>query len=411
MPIKRIDISKLKTGMSLANPVYAERDRRRVLLLTNNTLITNELQIKRLMNAGIQTVEIDTDRGIDTFHTLLEQKRWEEIAQLAKSTGTTEAIISRHIDTFINSITTTVSKNITSRNVIREDPINALFKDIIYFIEDHIDLLLALVRLKTASEYTFSHAVNTTILSISLANYIKLSYPDIKRLGLGAMLADLGMTSYPSRMIKRPSGLSKKELVEIKKHPLYTLQFLEKIGISDYLIETLIIQHHERYDGTGYPNGLQGDELHTISKLFSITDVYDAMTSTRPHRIGLPPHMVLAEILKMSGTLFDPQLAKIFIKHIGVFPVGSMVELTSGRFALVAGLNKSEPLKPPVIIFSTRKTYFSDTSNDRYSNISISRGNWELVDLASEGAMYGRIRRGLDHRKFHVNPEYYLKHV
>ena len=120
---------------------------------------------------------------------------------------------------------------------------------------------------------------------------------------------------------------------------------------------------------------------------------------------------MLAEILKMSGTLFDPQLAKIFIKHIGVFPVGSMVELTSGRFALVAGHNKSEPLKPPVIIFSTRKTYFSDTSNDRYSNIVISRGNWELVDLASEGEMYGRIRRGLDHRKFHVNPEYYLKHV
>ncbi|MFC1692943.1 HD-GYP domain-containing protein, partial [Candidatus Latescibacterota bacterium] len=136
----------------------------------------------------------------------------------------------------------------------------------------------------------------------------------------------------------------------------------------------------------------------------AIADVYEAMTSTRPHRKGIPPHMVLAEILKMSGTLYDPKVAKIFIKHVGVFPVGSMVELTNGHLGLVAVQNESDPLKPTVIIFQMRKKLCT-------SDAIISRGSWELADLAGEREDYGKIKCGLDHRKFKINPEYYLSFV
>jgi len=410
--IKKIDIGKLRVGMRLADPVYGVIDNKRVLLLHANTMITSESQIRRLYNAGVKTVEIDTESGSDTFLSLVDQKKWEEVVGGKRDSPTTEAMISRYTDRFVTSISNIVSNNVMSRILVREDIVSSLLKDIIIFVENHIDILIAMVRLMGISEYTYSHSVNTTVLCISVATSLKLNYADIKRFGTGVLLADLGMTSYPSKMISRPSGLSRKEIEEIKKHPQYTVDFLKKNGVDDPLIETVIIQHHERFDGTGYPNGLKGDEIHPISKLFAIADVYDAMTSSRPHRQGLPPHMVNAEILKMSGTKFDPKIAKIFIKHVGVFPVGNMVELTSGRLALVAQQNRKDPLRPVVIVFQTKKKIrTSNKIKDDDPGVIIARGNWELVDLTEERNMYGKIKRGLDHRKYHLNPAYYLSQV
>lgn len=412
MAIKRIEIGKLRVGMRLASPVYGQKDDRRVLLLHSDTMITNESQIQRLSAAGVKMIEIDTDAGSDTFLSLLDQKKWEDVAGTKKDSLATEAIISRHKATFVSSITNIISNHITSRSLASEDVVSSLVKDIILYVENHVDILIAMVRLKGISEYTFSHSVNTMVLCVSVATSLKLNYTDIKRFGVGVLLADLGMTSYPSRMISRPSGLSRKEIDEIKKHPRYTVDFLKKNGITDPLIDTAIIQHHERYDGSGYPNGLKDEEIHPISKLFAIADVYDAMTSPRPHRQGIPPHMVNAEILKLSGTHFDPKIAKIFIKHISVFPVGNMVELTSGNLALVAYLNKIDPLKPTVVVFQTKKKFkTNDKTKKEDPGIMIMRGNWELVDLAEDKGVYGKIKRGLDHRQYHLNPEYYLRQV
>ena len=412
MAIKKIDISRLRIGMRLASSVYGEKDTNRVLLLHADTLLSNESQIRRLRNAGVRTVEIDTDAGTDTFLSLLDQKKWEDVARGKSDATASEAIISRYINTFVNSITNIISNNITSRNLVRKDIVSSLIKDIILYVENHIDILIALVRLKGITEYTFSHSVNTSVLCVSVATSLKLNYADIKRFGTGVLLADLGMTSYPSRMILRPSGLSRKEIDEVKKHPKYTVDFLKKNGVTDPLIETVIIQHHERFDGSGYPYNLKGDEIHAISKLFSIADVYNAMTSPRPHRQGIPPHMVNSEILKLSGTHFDPKIAKIFIKHIGVFPVGNMVELTSGKLALVAEQNKKLPLQPTVIIFQSKKRIrLNDKTKKDDPGIIIARGNWQLVDLASDHGTYGKIKRGLDHRQYHINPEYYLSQV
>ena len=133
---------------------------------------------------------------------------------------------------------------------------------------------------------------------------------------------------------------------------------------------------------------------------------------------GVPLHTVLggkrrhALRVYMSGTLFDPKVAKIFIKHVGVFPVGSMVELTTGQLGLVAVQNESDPLKPTVIIFKMHKKLgASDKTGNNISDTVISRGSWELADLAGERVGYGKIKCGLDYRKFNINPEYYLSFV
>ncbi len=412
MPIKRIDIRKLRVGMCVAVPVYQERNGRRILLMSPNTVINNEGQIRRIMQAGITSVEIDTDKGTDTFTSLAQMQSWEEVAKTSSDPSVTEAMVQRHINHFIISISTILTKSITSRMFLGENRVALVLRDIIESIQSKVDLVLALNRLRAHNEYTFSQSVNVTVLSVSLGIELGMNVNDVTRFGTGTLLADIGMTNYPSALTRRPSGLSRKEKEEIRKHPLYTLEFLQKIGIDDKVIEKAVLQHHERYDGSGYPYGIQGEEIHALSRLFAIADVYIAMTSPRPHRPGFPPHMVLADILNMSGTLYDPNMTEAFVKHVGVFPVGNMVELTSGRFAIVATRNRTDPLRPVVIVFNAKKKLTASITNkDDEDNYILTLGRWELIDLAREGAEFGRIKRGVDHRKFRIKPQYYLEQV
>ncbi|MFC1606816.1 HD-GYP domain-containing protein [Candidatus Latescibacterota bacterium] len=413
MAIKKIMIGKLKVGMVLASPVFIERRGRNVLLMNENTYIASEHQIGRLIEGEVKFVEIDTDKGADTFTSLDKTKKWDDIKTEKKDVKAMDSLLSRHVNNFISSVTNTIMKNPLSRNLINEEPASSIIKELIVFVESNTDVLLALIRLKGANEYTFTHAVNSTVLCISLAGTLGFKYKDIVRFAKGTFLADIGMTSFPSRMIARPSGLSNKEIDEIKKHPIFAVDFLKKVGIEDNLIELIIVQHHERFDGSGYPYGLEGDDIHPVTKLFSIVDVYVAMTSSRPHRAGIPPYIVLGEIHKLSGTHFDPRMKDFFIKQLGVFPVGSLVELTTGHVAIVAQQNKAEPLKPTAIVFPKKKKLSSGGGgiSAKQDIIAMARGSWEVMDLAKADDSIGRVRRGLDHREYNMTPSTYLLQI
>ncbi len=410
MAIKRIDIGKLKTGMVIATPVFIERKGRNVLLMNENTYIASEHQIRRLLNEDVKWVEIDTDKGADTITTLDRQKKWEELRTAKTDTKAMDSLLSRHINALLSAVTGTIMKTPTSNMIISEEPAASIIKELLVFVENNTDILLALVRLKGLNEYTFNHSVNTTVLCISLASSLGFKYKDIVRFAQGAFFANIGMTSFPSKMISRPSGLSKKEIDEIKKHPILAVDFLKKVGVNDNLVEIIILQHHERFDGSGYPYGLKGDEIHPISKLFAIADVYIAMTSSRPQRPGIPPHMVLGEIHKLSGTHFDPRMKDFFIKQVGVYPTGSLVELTSGHVGIVVSQNKTDPLRPVALVFQKQKKLSSGSAgiSSRPDIISMSRTAWEVVDLANTDESKGKIKRGLDHREYNLNPNTYL---
>jgi len=411
MAVKKIYVKKLRVGMTIALPVYVLKNNRHVLLLPGNTLISNEDQIRHLYNSGVTTVEIDTDKGIDTFLTLLKQKKWEDVSK-SLDENVSKSLLERHTYTFTSAFTSVITKNAAMRFFIGEENVSLILKEILQKIQNNSDLLMALIRLKSTNEYIFTHSIYVSVMCIYIARSLGFSFTDITRFGLGALISDIGMANFPSSLISRPSGFSYKEKEEIQKHPLYSVEFCKKIGIEDILIETLIMQHHERFDGSGYPYGLKGDEIHPISRLFTITDVYIAMTSNRPHRAGFPPHMVLGDILRLSGTLFDPKMSEIFIRQIGVFPIGNMVELTSGHYALVASPNKHDPLRPIVILFTTKKKLSTPerlkSGNDTL--VTISRGQRELIDL-SKDEKYGKIKRGVDHRKFRINPDNYFDKI
>jgi HD-GYP domain-containing protein (c-di-GMP phosphodiesterase class II) len=412
MALKKISIGKLKIGMNIANPVHTRVNNRMVLLIAENTIIGNEAQIRRLIDAGVRSVIIDTDRGIDTFQSLPAQVTWQDRPHLTGDGEISDRLLENYYNLLITALTAIITRNPTTRLLIADNKVSLVLRGILREIEEKPDLIMALTRLRAVNEFTFAHAMMTSVVCISLANEIGFSYDDTLRFGTGTMLADIGMTSYPSSIIRRPSGLSRSEKEEIQKHPIYSIDFLKYVGVTDKFIHRVILQHHERYNGTGYPYGLTGDEIHATSKLFAITDVYMAMTSPRPQRSGYPPHLVLADILQLAGKLFDPLMVNFFIKHLGVFPIGNMVELTSGRYGIVAAPNKEDPLRPIAIVFETkRKLQTGRRSLPLDTEKTISRGSWELVDLAADGHDFGKIARGIDHRKFRINPSTYLDKV
>ena len=430
-------------GMFISDPVYVMGSReRKAMLLAGNTLVTDESLINRLANAGAKSVIIDIERGLDPAYIgdtideieqnvferelrrevkksklisnmLLDQRPWEDIVKSAKGDSYADVIVSKFIKSFITMATKIILNNVTSKLFMKEEIIQKIVKEIFRDVGKNVDILRAIIKLNELNKYTFEHSINTMILTVSLAHTLEYSYEDTKRIGIAVLLSDLGMSNFNNILINRPDELTEDEKVEINRHPLFTVKFIRKFGIKELFIDTIIIQHHERFDGSGYPNGLKGDEIDPISRLCAIADVYDAMTSFRPYREALPPFIALAEIIKLSKTLFDPEMTKKFISHIGLFPIGSMVELTSGCPALVSSSNSKDPLKPIVIIFMFQKfKHIEDEESYKKIGLMIKRCQWELVDLAANNEVdYGKIKRGLDHRKYRLNPAQYLNQV
>lgn len=290
MALKKITIGKLKIGMNIANPVHIHVNNRMVLLIAENTIIGNEAQIRRLIDAGVRSVVIDTDRGIDTFQSLPSQVTWRDRPRIAGDSEISDRLLENYYNLMITTLTAIITKNPTTRLLIGENKVSLVLRGVLRNIEEKPDLIMALTRLRSVNEYTYAHAMMTSVVCISLANEIGFSYDDTRRFGAGTMLADIGMTSYPSSIIRRPSGLSRSEKEEIQKHPIYSVDFLKNTGITDKFIHRVILQHHERFDGTGYPYGLTGDEIHATSKLFAIADVHGHdLTSSSTVRVSSAP--------------------------------------------------------------------------------------------------------------------------
>jgi len=210
----------------------------------------------------------------------------------------------------------------------------------------------ALVRLKRTDEYTFSHSVNTCVLSLMVAEQCGL--PDnLEDIGLGALVHDVGKLKVPPEVLNKPGPLTEEEWQLIRRHPLAGLEIVQRSGELRAAIAEAITQHHERADGSGYPHGLRGEAIGMAARLVAVVDVYDATSSDRPYHPALPPAEAVRWILANAGRQFDLQLAHAFVRTVGVYPVGSLVRLNSGELAIVSDFDAKSILRPIVLIITT----------------------------------------------------------
>ncbi len=216
------------------------------------------------------------------------------------------------------------------------------------------DSLINIARIKTCDNYTYMHSVAVCAMMITLARELGLSEKDVNQAGISGLMHDLGKAMMPLSVLNKPGKLTDDEFDIIKTHPAEGYELLKNSDEVSLDVLDVVLHHHEQYDGSGYPRGLKGEGISLFSRMAAVCDVYDAVTSTRPYKDGWDPAYALQQMVSWKGH-FDSKILQAFIKSIGIYPVGSLVKLESGRLGIVLEQTTGKLLSPKVkVFFSTR---------------------------------------------------------
>lgn len=200
--------------------------------------------------------------------------------------------------------------------------------------------------LKSYDEYTYHHSLSVAVLSIAIGRQMGFSTNQLNKLGLAAIMHDIGKTAVPQELIQKPSRLSEWEYIQVKEHARAGTSYLINSSVGDEKLWRAVLCHHEKLDGTGYPLGLKGFDIPMWSRIISAADVYDALTSARPYRVPMQPADALEYVMGGIGSAFDYDVVQALVSKVDLYPVGSCVELSNGELAMVMD---SEITNRPVV--------------------------------------------------------------
>jgi HD-GYP domain-containing protein (c-di-GMP phosphodiesterase class II) len=210
--------------------------------------------------------------------------------------------------------------------------------------------ILWLTRLKKTDDYTAEHSLNVSLLAIALGRHLGMAAWELENLGICALLHDVGKMNVPDEILNKPGPLNPEEFAEMAKHTIYAKKLLmERSDIYPGAVD-VAYNHHERLDGRGYPRGIDGSKISMFTRIVTIVDAYDAMTSDRCYRTGISSLDALRIINKHKGTQFDAEAAQKFIAMIGLYPPGYLMEMKNGEVGIILSHDKGYQLRPKVIM-------------------------------------------------------------
>ncbi len=234
-----------------------------------------------------------------------------------------------------------------------------LVEDISDSVARNPGAIISLARLKTADDYTYMHSVAVCAMMVALAKQLGLDEAQLRSCGMAGLLHDLGKVAMPTEVLNKPGKLTQAEFEIMKTHPTEGYKMLmASTGVEPMSLD-VVLHHHEKMDGSGYPECFKGDQISLHGKMAAVCDVYDAITSNRPYKSGWDPAESLRKMAEWANGHFDPKIFQAFVKSMGIYPVGSLVRLTSGRIGVVTEQSKRS-LTTPLI-----KVFFSTKSNMR----------------------------------------------
>jgi len=353
--MRRVPINDVLEGDILASEVYDSEGR--VLLKSGNRL--DRYLISKIADHRVQSVyiteNIDEESPLDdVVSPLVRLKAIDSVRKI-----------------YIEFVAQTTIENMYSGNkdFFNENPhileLMVIADELTDEVINNLKARIEMSSIKSMNNYMYEHSVNVAVLSLLLGMDLHLKEKDLSTLVLGALLMDIGNGYVDSEILDKNASLSEEEIENIRKHPQLSFDFLTNKTQLNYLTRHIILQHHERLDGSGYPHGISGDEIHPFARILAITDTYDALTSDRPYRKSYSPNEALEMIMSNTGTHFDIEYATLFCRRVVAFPVGTYVLLSNGDQGEVIDENIDLPLRPIVSI----KKHFDE--NAKYETIDL----------------------------------------
>lgn len=243
----------------------------------------------------------------------------------------------------------TILNDVTIGNTLKAEGARQAVKDMVESIIRNPAALLCLTQLRIKDTYTATHSIDVCVLAVSFGRFLGMPQPQLEMLGLGALLHDVGKVRISDKILNKPGRYDEAEYAQMKTHPALGRDILEAEHLPRDAID-IAYAHHERWDGSGYPEGLKGQRISSYAMITGIADVYSALTANRPYRHGIQPFVVLKEMYNWRGKEFNPTLVEEFIRYISIYPIGSMVELSSGEVGIVMAVDARWHLKPTLAL-------------------------------------------------------------
>lgn len=381
--LKRIAVKQLKVGMYLKEFCGSWMEHP---FWRTSFVITDPKDIASILASSIKEVWIDSGKGLDVPPT-------ETAVSVAESEAQVEAELEEAVKIERNVAAVSIEAEMANARKIcwrAKDAVISMFNEarmgntvdtagaqpLVEEISDSVSrnagALISLARLKTADDYTYMHSVAVCAMMIALAKQLGLDEEETKSCGLAGLLHDLGKAMIPMDVLNKPGKLTDPEFEIVKSHPAEGHKLLMAAPNVDPVALDVCLHHHEKTDGSGYPVKLKRDEISLHAKMGAVCDVYDALTSNRPYKMGWDPAESIRKMAEWVEGHFDKRVFQAFVKSLGIYPIGSLVRLDSGRIGVVMEQTNHSLTTPRVKVFFSTK-----------SDMRIPPG---IVDLSLPGA-------------------------
>lgn len=350
-----ITVNQLEPGMY----VLSVRTKGKAVSVKSEGYISSKKNIRKLIQAGIThlTVDPSKQKQADKIDKILPEIKEQLSSEEPKNSSPSKVSLDQEMTKasklyddakslqhkMLNSLTEHKTINVLEAKESTDAIVDSIFRN--------QDALACLTRLRIKDEYLVEHSLNVSILITIFAKHLAFDREDIEQVALGAFLHDIGKVLVPPEILHKPGKLTSPEYEVMKSHVTLGMEVLNESPDLSKIVNEVVQQHHERLDGNGYPQQLNKKDISQFGRMIAIVDSYDAMTAERVYKAGMHPIKAFKILMKDAPKSYDNTLVEQFVNCLGIYPIGTLVKLTSGKLGLISRLNKSQPLLPFVRVF------------------------------------------------------------